>query len=240
MTSPWPGPTLRAVGILGRSALTTRRRQCLAALQLATAAAGAPVHYSAVATPLGISPWTAYDLLHELELAGLVTASYGHRPGVAVGRTRVAFSLTEAGRLALGGSPAPPTEERALRRARERVAALGQAAVRTSRTVDLTGHLGFWLHQAEGLSGRTRDGLVHLLRSAPEAATALSMFVAGVYGAVAPRSSGEAAEALAAEVTAFQSRLARTTAARRERLLRSVSSLLDARTAAPAAATEGT
>jgi hypothetical protein len=213
--------------ILGRSPLTARRRECLSALQQASAAAGGPVHYSAIAAPLSISPWTAYDLLRELEGCGLVATSYAHRPGVAVGRTQVAFAPTAAGRLALGeDGPAP--EERALRRARERVAAVGQAAVRTSRNVDLAGHLGFWLHQAEGLSTRTRDGLQHLLRSAPEAATALSMFVAGVYAAVASRSSGEAADALTAEVTAFQSRLARTTAARRERLLRSLAALLEA------------
>jgi len=213
--------------ILGRSGLTTRRRQCLAALAAEVSAAGGPVHYSVVAGPLQISPWTAYDLLRELERDGLVAATYGHREGVAVGRSQVAFAPTEAGRAVLG-TTAAPAEERALRRGVERIASLGQAAMRSSRSVDLTGHLAFWIHQAEGLSLRTRDGLRHLLRTAPEAKTALSMFVAGVYGAVSPTAAGEAADALAAELAAFQSRLSRTTAARRERLARSVVALLEA------------
>ena len=149
-----------------------------------------------------------------------------------MGRTQVAFAPTDAGRAVLGEA-AVPAEERALRRGVERLASLGQAAVRSSRSVDLTGHLAFWIHQAEGLSGRSRDGLRHVVRSAPEAKTALSMFVAAVYGAVAPAAAGEAADALVAEVAAFQSRLSRTTAARRERLARSVAAMLEA---APAAA----
>ena len=218
--------------ILGRQGLTARRRECLAALDAATGAAGGAVHYSAVADPLGISPWTAYDLLRELERDGLVATSYAHRAGVAVGRTQVGFVPTAAGRAALGAPEAPLAEERALRRAAASVARLGSrsaalaAAERTSRSLDLAGHLGFWLHQAEALPGRTRSGLRQLLRTAPEAATALSMFVAAVYGAVGTESA-EVADALAAEVSAFQRRLARTTAARRERLARSLATLLD-------------
>jgi hypothetical protein len=217
------------VAILGRTTLTARRRQCLAALDAACAAAGGAVHYSAVAAPLGISPWTAYDLLRELERDGLVAASYTHRAGVAVGRTQVGFVPTEAGRCALGSPAFPLAEERALRRAWARFAGLGQlsgAIERATRSVDLAGHLGFWLHQAELLPRRSRSGLRQLLRTAPEAATALSMFVAAVYGAVGSESA-EAADALAAEVAAFQRRLARTTAARRERLARSLATILD-------------
>ena len=193
------------------------------------------MHYSAVAEPLGISAWTAYDLLRELERDGLALASYAHRAGVAVGRTQVGFAPTAAGRAALGEPMAPLAEERALRRARAGFAGLGGlsgAIERASRSVDLAGHLGFWLHQAESLPGRTRGGLRQLLRTAPEAATALSMFVAAVYGAIGSESA-EAADALAAEVTAFQRRLARTTAARRERLARSLATLLEPLAAPP-------
>lgn len=218
--------------ILGRSPLTARRRECLAALDAAARAAGGAVHYSAVAEPLGISAWTAYDLLRELERDGLVATSYTHRAGVAVGRTQVGFTPTAAGRAALGEPTAPLAEERALRRAQAALARAGSvgaalaAVQRSSRGVDLVGHLAFWLSQAEHLPGRTRSGLRQVLRTAPEAATALSMFVAGVYGAVSAESA-EVADALAAELGAFQRRLSRTTAARRERLARSLASLLD-------------
>ena len=218
--------------ILGRSTLTARRRECLAALDAAVRLAGGAVHYSAVAEPLGISAWTAYDLLRELEREGLVATSYAHRAGVAVGRTQVGFAPTSAGRAALGEPSAPPAEERALRRARASLASMPSvpaalAAVgRGSRGLDLTGQLAFWLSQAERLPGRTRTGLRQALRTAPEAATALSMFVAGVYGAISAESA-EVADVLAAEVGNFQRRLARTTAARRERLARSLAALLD-------------
>jgi hypothetical protein len=236
--------------ILGRSGLTARRRQCLDALAAAVAAGGGPVHYSAVAVPLGISAWTAYDLLRELERDHLVAASYAHRPGVAVGRTQVAFAPTEAGRAALGTAGAVLPEDRALRRARARVAALvahaglGAAFPRggssraglpgldgrgqSQRGSDLAGQLGFWLHCAEQLPRRTRSGLHQLLGSAPEAATALTMFVSAVYGGLAQR-GGEEVEELAAAVAEFQLRLARTTAARRERLARSLAAAVDTR-----------
>jgi hypothetical protein len=226
------------VTILGRPALTARRRECLAALDRAVRCAGGAVHYSAVAAPLGISPWTAYDLLRELERDGLAATSYAHRAGVAVGRTQVGFAPTEAGRAALGEPSAPPAEERALRRAHAGLAGLASvpaalaAVQRGPRGLDLTGHLAFWLSQAERLPRRTRHGLVQALRTAPEAATALSMFVAGVYGAVSAESA-EVADVLTAEVGAFQRRLARTTAARRERLARSLAAMLD-HLAAPA------
>jgi hypothetical protein len=153
-------------------------------------------------------------------------ARYAHRAGVAVGRTQVGFAPTEAGRELLrretATEDAAPLEERKLRRALTR-SATGMAL---PRSADLAGHLGFWLAQAQGLPGRTRAGLRQLLSTAPEAATALSTFVAAVYGDVAARSS-EPAEELTAAVSAFQQRLGRTTAARRERLARSLAALLD-------------
>jgi len=217
--------------ILGPRRLTRRRRECLEVLERVVSSAGAPAHYSAIAPELGISPWTAYDLLRELERDGLVAATYAHRPGVAVGRPQVAFHPTADGHRALGQSSSAGAEERALRRARERVASVGQA-LRPPRAPDVASQLGFWLQQAETLPWRTRDGLVQLLRGAPEAATGLTTFVAAVYGGVTSRAGAEADDLLAA-VGAFQSRLARTTAARRERLVRSLLNLLEPRTAAP-------
>jgi hypothetical protein len=149
-----------------------------------------------------------------------------------VGRTQVAFAPTDAGlellrQDAAAPNSAAPLEERRLRRALMRSAAGTLQASAPPRTSDLAGHLGFWLAQAHGLPGRTRAGLRQLLATAPEAATALSTFVAAVYGNVAARST-EQAEELTAAVSAFQQRLGRTTAARRERLARSLAALLDA------------
>jgi DNA-binding Lrp family transcriptional regulator len=216
------------VDILGKNRLAARRRECLASLDAAAASRGGPVHYSAVAERLRISPWTAYDRLRVLEREGLVTAVHMHRPEASVGRAQVAFAPTDAGRALLGPRHEAP-EERALARARRH---LGVNA--TTLGTDLAAHLGFWLGQAEQLSTRSQAGLRQLLRSAPEAATALTTFVGAVYGAVAPQRAGEADDDLLAAVTAFQHRLARTTAARRERLAHALATLLEARPAGSA------
>lgn len=58
---------------------------------------GRPVHYQTVAKAVGVSKWTAYDVLRELERLGLVEVHYlrdeeqAHGPG----RSRVFFVPTE-------------------------------------------------------------------------------------------------------------------------------------------------
>lgn len=54
-----------------------------------------PVHYSLVAKYLGISKWSAYDMMRVLEGKGLVTAEYRFSAkGKSRGRTSVRFAPT--------------------------------------------------------------------------------------------------------------------------------------------------
>ncbi len=58
-----------------------------------------PIHYSALAERIGVSPFTAYDMLRLLEEKGLVTSQYrldSDKP--VVGRSEIVFLPTESAR----------------------------------------------------------------------------------------------------------------------------------------------
>ena len=63
--------------------LTPRRGETLGVLRRLAGERGGGVHYSDVAADMGISAWTAYGLLRELERAGRAARSYA-LPGEAV------------------------------------------------------------------------------------------------------------------------------------------------------------
>ncbi|HEX6548868.1 MAG TPA: hypothetical protein VF134_09020 [Candidatus Dormibacteraeota bacterium] len=123
-------------------ALTPRRRQVLETLRALAGTPATPVHYSAVAERLGLSTWTAYGMLKELEALGLATRSYATRQ--AGGRSRILF--LPASQLAASGAGTPA----ALRAAFDRFAAIADdtaavAAYVTEAGTDIAWHLGFWL-----------------------------------------------------------------------------------------------
>lgn len=109
--------------------LTARRLELLRALAELYRASRLPVPYEALARRQGISKWTAYEALQQLERLGLVCREYGRGAG-RHGRPPVLFRPSEgAGRL-LGGpgveaapSPvAPPGAAEAAGRLEERFA----------------------------------------------------------------------------------------------------------------------
>ncbi|MFB5266019.1 Lrp/AsnC family transcriptional regulator [Paenibacillus enshidis] len=53
-----------------------------------------PIHYETLAKVLGVSKWTAYDMLKEIEKSGYVTRSYEVNPN-ETGRSQVVFAPTE-------------------------------------------------------------------------------------------------------------------------------------------------
>jgi DNA-binding Lrp family transcriptional regulator len=153
------------LGFLGTShlSLTPRRGDTLAALRRLVAERGAGVHYSEVAGAMGISAWTAYALLRELERAGLVKRSYAVPSGVRLGgRSRILFSPT------VTSVPVAELAE-ALGRAVERFAAIADAATAARTYVaeslheangDLAFHLGFWMARLEA-AGRSATEAMH-------------------------------------------------------------------------------
>ncbi|MGQ9731322.1 MAG: hypothetical protein ACUVX8_08585 [Candidatus Zipacnadales bacterium] len=84
--------------------MTRRQLHALNALVQATASdPSSGMHYAALAQKLGVSKWSAYDMLLTLEKAGLVHRDYELPPGGrAGGRPRVLFRPTSKGLYALG------------------------------------------------------------------------------------------------------------------------------------------
>ncbi|NLC51830.1 MAG: HTH domain-containing protein [Firmicutes bacterium] len=71
--------------------LTKRCRQFLAAIQEIYKKTGQPLHYEDLAQKLGVSKWTAYDMVRKLEKKGFVTINYTTNQRVQVGRSRIAI-----------------------------------------------------------------------------------------------------------------------------------------------------
>ena len=126
------------------------------------------MHYSEVAAVMGISAWTAYALLRELERAGLVKRSYAIPSGVRLGgRSRILFSPT--------ATSVPVAElADALARAVERFAPIADAAtaarVYLAETLheangDLTLHLGFWMGRLEAAGRSANEAMRGVLES---------------------------------------------------------------------------
>lgn len=75
-------------------ALTKRRLQLLGQLVELYQRTRLPIHYETLARSLGVSKWTAYDMLKEIEKLGFVTRSYEVN-SKETGRSQVVFSPTD-------------------------------------------------------------------------------------------------------------------------------------------------
>ncbi|WHY75318.1 MarR family winged helix-turn-helix transcriptional regulator [Neobacillus sp. WH10] len=74
--------------------LTKRRREFLDKIWHQYQTTNLPVHYSEVAEAIGVSKWTAYDVLKTLESQGLLKRTYATNEN-ETGRSVVVFSPTE-------------------------------------------------------------------------------------------------------------------------------------------------
>lgn len=143
-----------------RPLVTPRRRQTLTVLRDAAEAdpAGA-VHYTAVARDLGISPWTAYGLLRDLENLGLAVRRYVvPQSGGAGGRSRILFAPASSGAARAGAQDG----ESVLVAAFERFAAIADEAAAMRAYVaeagtDVAFHLGFWLARLDATGRHAYD-----------------------------------------------------------------------------------
>lgn len=73
--------------------LTERRKQFLQQIMRLYKKSGLPVHYVTLANLLGVSKWTAYDMLKELEKSGFLKRDYIVNPN-ELGRSVIVFSPT--------------------------------------------------------------------------------------------------------------------------------------------------
>jgi len=83
--------------------LTRRRKEFLHTIKIIYENTGVPVHYVTVADALGVSKWTAYDILKELEKEGYLRSEYAvSREEKNPGRSAILFLPTpKAGELFL-------------------------------------------------------------------------------------------------------------------------------------------
>lgn len=81
------------LGVIGVN-LTERRKQFLQSLIDLYHRTQLPVHYETLANLIGVSKWTAYDMLKQLEKQGLITRHYAVRPG-EMGRSQIVFAPTQ-------------------------------------------------------------------------------------------------------------------------------------------------
>jgi len=89
-------------------ALTPRQRTFLSTLSDLCQKAGGPVHYADLASEMGVSPFSAYDMLRLLEGKGAVISEYVLDPGRSgPGRSRVVFRPASKARQLLHGRSLP-------------------------------------------------------------------------------------------------------------------------------------
>ncbi|HIE50630.1 MAG TPA: hypothetical protein EYP85_02630 [Armatimonadetes bacterium] len=82
--------------------LTARQREFLSHLVALYGETGLPVHYTAVAKRMGVSKWSAYDMMIRLVRKGLAKREYlPEREGRRPGRFPVTFRPTPEGEMAL-------------------------------------------------------------------------------------------------------------------------------------------
>ena len=143
--------------------LTPRRMETLGVLRSLCDRAAAAVHYSAVAERMGISGWTAYGLLRELEALGLVVRS---RPLIATrlrGRSQVLFRPA---------APAAAPSASSLRLAFERFVAIrdevAAATAYLAEPGDVASQLGFWLARLSSAGRQAADAARGVLEGGSE------------------------------------------------------------------------
>jgi DNA-binding Lrp family transcriptional regulator len=159
-----------------------------------------PVHYESVACVLGVSRWTAYDMMKELEKLGYLRRDYAVHRG-EVGRSLLVFVPTaEAERLfkRIRTPLAGPEDWEAVKgqvmelldRLRgmspgEAIQELLQRLPRLESRVTFCAHLlGLLVVYVRGLGNRTARMMERLVACAPGAEMRLTLFVGAVAGTV--------------------------------------------------------
>ncbi|MBM7649495.1 DNA-binding MarR family transcriptional regulator [Bacillus ectoiniformans] len=92
--------------------LTNRRKQFLEEIVHMYSKTNEPVHYSDIAEMIGVSKWTAYDVLKELEKHDFLKRTYAVNPN-ETGRSIVVYIPTDQSKnlFAQQGKSAPAEEE---------------------------------------------------------------------------------------------------------------------------------
>ena len=102
--------------------LTGRQKEFLRKLADIYRQRNRPVHYVDLASNLGVSKWTAYDIMNVLERKGMVTREYAIREGgTASGRSQVLFRPTDTGAAMLADLAGGRLDEQDWEEMKERI-----------------------------------------------------------------------------------------------------------------------
>lgn len=225
-------------------ALTARRKQFLENLVKLYGRTRLPVHYSVVAKSLGVSKFTAYDILLELEKAGLLRRAYALGRGRR-GRARVAFSPTQrAVRLfqRMLGETGRPAEWQQIKNRVQSLLAPGESGQPGDRMRSIVAEitraqtplafcadaLALLVCMVKGLGERTVRTAQRLLDSPSEAEVGLAIFAGTVLGGVLKAVGSEISSDLVEYAERFQRYLSELDTREQAALVELVSSALSA------------
>ncbi|MBB6731052.1 Lrp/AsnC family transcriptional regulator [Cohnella zeiphila] len=195
--------------------LTRRRKQFLGQLAELYGQQNEPVHYGTLAAALGVSKWTAYDMLKEIEKMGCAVRSYAANGG-ETGRTQVRFvptplgyELLEAEReeTAVDADDWEATRARLLAALRgissrrtltERLRKLKEEVRHVKRGMEVCAYsIGVMLMYLYKTGGKAEEYVRHLVSRAPTGEIGMTTFAGAVLGTVAPESAREIGAELA-------------------------------------------
>jgi len=157
-----------------------------------------PIHYEALAKAVGVSKWTAYDMLKQIEKSGYVTRSYETNPN-ETGRSQVVFAPTaKAAELFRQQRQSELPAERwdeTVREIRHLLDSMGQMSIQElmgkmleeipgkRSNLEFCGYIvGMLLAYLKQLGGKTESVIRALIRKTSGHHAGLLMFVGTVLG----------------------------------------------------------
>ncbi|WP_340024780.1 Lrp/AsnC family transcriptional regulator [Paenibacillus sp. FSL K6-1096] len=180
--------------------LTKRRLQLLGQLVELYQRTSLPIHYETLARSLGVSKWTAYDMLKEIEKLGFVTRSYEVN-SKDTGRSQVVFAPTvkasDLFKQNLSDSLNPADWEQTVAHIRNLLQSVKNGNVNDliqrmmneipskSSSIEFCGYiLGLLLVYVKKLGGRTEMLIRLVVSKTPKRENGMLMFVGTVLGTV--------------------------------------------------------
>jgi DNA-binding MarR family transcriptional regulator len=180
--------------------LTGRKKQFLQKLIDLYKKTNVPVHYETLARALGVSKWTAYDMLKELEKLGYLTRDYAVNPG-ETGRSQIVFQPTAKASSLFEQNRSEDIDPEELQQIKLKVLAflnslkscslsdaiqkvleeIPKVQVRVAFCAYIIGLLLVYLRK---LGGRTESLIKSLVQNAPTNEMRMTMFVGTVLGTI--------------------------------------------------------
>jgi DNA-binding MarR family transcriptional regulator len=182
--------------------LSARRKQFLQKLLDLYKKTNVPVHYETLAKSLGVSKWTSYDMMKELEKLGYLIRDYIVNPGEA-GRSQIVFRPTDktSSLFEQDRSESAPIHPEEWQQIKSKVLAfLGsfksvnlsdamqkmlEEVPKVQVRVSFCAHtIGLFLVYLRKLGGRTESLIKNLVQNAPNHEMKTTMFVGTVLGTI--------------------------------------------------------